>query len=225
MKKKTNISTENIKAVIFDMDGVIVDTEPLHIEAYHIFFRELNIPADDSLFHSFVGVSIEDNIRQIIKPILNEHISQADKRIKQRNDIYVDLLKSRPLKAIDGFTELLDYLHKKNIITALASSSPWRQIDIITEKLAIRDKFSVMCSGHDVKETKPAPDIYLKALNDLGHKPSSVLAIEDSITGVRAAKAAAVQCIALKNPYMDGRKLEELANAAVESLHDIINII
>ena len=225
MKKQTNISTENIKSVVFDMDGVIVDTEPLHIEAYHIFFRELNIPADDSLFHSFVGVSIENNIRQIVRTILNEDISQADKRIKQRNAIYLELLQSRPLKAIEGFTELLDYLHEKNIITALASSSPWQQIDIVTEKLAIRDKFSLMCSGHDVKATKPAPDIYLKTVNDLGLKPSSVLAIEDSITGVRAAKAAKVQCIALKNPYMDSKKLEEIADMSVESLHDIINII
>ncbi len=225
MKNQKNFNTEEIKAVIFDMDGVIVDTEPLHIEAYHIFFRELNIPADDALFHSFVGVSIEDNIRQIIGSILKEDISQAEKRIKQRNAIYVDLLKNRPLKAIEGFGELMAHLHGKKIVTALASSSPWEQIDIVTEKLAIREKFTVMCSGHDVKATKPAPDIYLKTVKDLGFEPSSVLAIEDSITGVKAAKAASVRCIALRNPYMDSAELEKNADIAVNSLRDIISII
>ena len=225
MKKQTNTIPKNIKAVIFDMDGVIVDTEPLHIEAYHIFFKQLNIPTDDSLFHSFVGISIENNIRQIIKTILREDISMAEKRIKQRNLIYVDLLKSRPLKALDGFHELIDSLHNNNIVTALASSSPWEQIDIITEKLSIRDKFSVLCSGHDVKASKPAPDIYHKTVKDLKVMPSSVVAIEDSITGVTSAKAASLYCIALKNPYMDTEKLEKLSDISVNCLDEIIDII
>ncbi len=225
MKKKINILPKKIEAVIFDMDGVIVDTEPLHIEAYHIFFKQLNLPADDSLFHSFVGISIEDNIRQIIKTILNEDISQTKKRIKQRNSIYIDLLKNNTLNVITGFHELLNYLHDKNITTALASSSSWEQIDIIIDKLSIRNKFSVLCSGHDVKATKPAPDIYQKTVKDLGILPSSVVAIEDSIVGVTAAKAAALQCIALKNPYMDDRKLEELSDIAVNNLHEVIDII
>ncbi len=224
-KSLTDTNMGNIKAVIFDMDGVIVDTEPLHIEAYHIFFKKLNIPGDDELFHSFVGVSIEENIREIVESVLKEDISQAEKRIKQRNDIYVDLLKTRPLEAIDGFNELMDHLHRDNIVTALASSSPWQQIDIITDKLGIRDKFTVMCSGHDVPATKPAPDIYLKTVNELNLDSSEVIAIEDSVTGLSAAKAAGLSCIALKNPYMDDHKLEELADFTVRSLHEARSLI
>jgi beta-phosphoglucomutase family hydrolase len=225
MKNKKNIVFENIEAVIFDMDGVIVDTEPLHIEAYNIFFKRLNIPGDESLFHSFVGISIEDNVRHIVKNILKEDPSRIEERIEQRNSIYMDLLRNQPLKVIPEFYDLIEYLQQDNKIIALASSSPWEQIDIVTEKLAIRDKFSVLCSGHDVKKTKPAPDIYLSVIKQLNISPNNAVAIEDSITGVTAAKRAKLHCIALKNPYMDGQKLEKLSDIAINKLSEIINLV
>jgi HAD superfamily hydrolase (TIGR01509 family) len=225
MKNSKKTKLDNIKAVIFDMDGVIVDTEPMHIKAYDIFFDRLNIPSDQALFHSFVGISIEDNVRHIVQNILKKDLSLAENYIKQRNDIYLNLLKTSPLNVIDGFYDLMEYLQKNGISAALASSSSWEQINIITERLGIRDKFAVLCSGQDVEKTKPAADIYLKAVHDLNISPDYAAAIEDSITGVTAAKNAAVHCIALKNPYMDSKKLEELSDIAVTNLREVIGII
>lgn len=223
---------QSIKAVVLDMDGVLVDTEPIHMESFRLFMEELNISSSKEERHSFIGYSIAQNIKTINQKYLKGREINIDEGVRHRDEIYIKLLKEIKPPPIRGIIDLINHCYNNGIKLALASSSSREQIDIILTNLSDNpnikvspyDFFRSIVSGDDVARTKPAPDIYKKALNDLGLPGGRCLAIEDSTAGIRSSKSAGLFCFALKNDFADDKKLSE-ADALIDSISDVVDLL
>lgn len=186
-----------IKTVIFDMDGVLVDTEPVHFEAYIQHFKELNISVNDELYQTFVGSSTK-NIYKRIKEHFN--LSESlEELISQKRKLYHKAFEqSTSLKLIDGVLELIQELHENNIQMIVASSSSYDNIDLIFKRFNLDPYFSHKISGEDFVESKPNPAIFNTAVELSGHSKEECIIIEDSTNGINAANKAGVFVIGYK---------------------------
>ena len=207
-----------LKAVIFDMDGVIVDSEPAHEEVCKRRFKELNINVTDEEYSTFVGVSNKDMWTRLkenygLKETVEELISIHLKAI-------MDDFRERDEKPIPGVERLLENLKAEGIKIALASSSPMENIELVLEKFGIGDYFESVISGENLERGKPAPDIFLKSAEKLGVNPENCVVIEDSHNGVKAAKAAGMKCVGFKNINSGNQDLS-MADIIVYSMEDV----
>lgn len=199
------------KALILDMDGVLVDTEPLHIKAFEIFLHKYGISTNEKFLRDFIGYSVEDNLKMLFKEYPEFKGLDMQKAIDTRNKIYLELIKNQQLKPLDGIKELIDFCLSKNIIIGLASSSDKIQVDSVltnistnpANNLDLYSIFSAIVSGDMVAQKKPWPDVYLKALSEINIEAENALAIEDSQAGIKSAKNAGMLCAALRTPYSD----------------------
>ncbi|MBN2423783.1 MAG: HAD family phosphatase [Calditrichaceae bacterium] len=215
-----------IKGLILDMDGVLVDTEPIHMKSFAIFLDRLELSYDDGFLQSLIGYSIDENIRVINQKYFKYEKIPVTEGVLQRDRIYVNLLKNTSLQPMNGIKDLIDICSKKNLKLALASSSDREQVDIIIDglkDLKLRSRLKSIVSGDEVEYKKPQPEIYLKTQNNLGLIGRQCLAIEDSDAGVSSARAAGCYCLALKNPYTKVHKHPQ-ANGFLNSILEITDI-
>ena len=185
-----------ISAVIFDLDGLLADTECLHCRAYQLTLLEhgVNLLEADYTEHWVrFGKGIADWVTMHSLP-LDPHALRLRKA-----QHYLDLLVSS-LRPMDGALDLLEFLHGKRKI-ALASSSYRDAVDGVLAGLGMAHYFDVIVTGLDVAQVKPAPDVFLKAARDLGIAPAQCLVLEDAEKGVMAAHTAGMRCIAVPNDY------------------------
>lgn len=190
-----------IKGVIFDMDGVIIDSEPMHYEVFMQYSKEvlgLNIAREE--YNTFIGTTNTHIFTVLkekygLKPEVPELVNKYEEQIEEF------LLKSKDsILPIDGVDILAGNLHKENIKLAVASSSAKRRINIVADMFDMDKYFTSKISGEEIKHSKPAPDIFLLAAKTLGLLPEECVVIEDSTNGVTAAKAAGMKCIGFNNP-------------------------
>jgi HAD superfamily hydrolase (TIGR01509 family) len=188
-----------ITAVVFDMDGVIVDSEAQWKAQEHDFFRAA-VPAWRAEHHErIVGLGVEDVYHFLVREFaltmpLAEYLVRSEEVARK---VYLE-----NVVIADGFRELLADLRRRKAPTAIASSSPRRWIDMVVTRFGLAAGFDAIVSADDVGgRTKPAPDIYLEAVRRLKQTPAACLAIEDSAVGVKAAKAAGLVCAALRTPH------------------------
>lgn len=207
-----------MKAIIFDMDGVLIDSEPLHVLADKQAFQKLGITVPEGHLDKYVGVSdsamwkeliAEFDIEKDLKEILNMQLSTKLK-----------LLKKSSLTAIDGIKELLQELYSQDIPIAVASSSPTIFIKTVLKKINLTKYFSIIVSGEDVRNGKPEPDIFLKTAELLGFEPEDCVVIEDSKNGVIAAKRANMKCIGYDN-HNSGMQDISKADLIINSIRDL----
>ncbi|MBI2042693.1 MAG: HAD family phosphatase [Candidatus Nealsonbacteria bacterium] len=188
---------KTIKAVIFDMDGVIADSQPLHAGLEELLLKEhgIEIPAAE-LTRKYAGVPDRDCAEIIFK----EHGKEVDldKFVKEKWTRLIDFAKSK-IAPIDGVFGLIDQLKKDNFLLAVASSSRPEFIELVLSELGIKDSFETIINGQEVKFGKPAPDIFLLAAQRLEVPPSTCWVIEDARHGVIAAKRAGMKCVWLTN--------------------------
>ena len=186
-----------IKAVIFDMDGIIVDTEPLSQEVDELIFqKEFNITVGDTYFET-VGIKEVDAMQFYIN-----HFGldiNAEDLVRKKRAVYIELLKEKA-SPIQGSVELINSI-KRRYRLALASSATVEYVRTVLKKLTIEDAFEVIVTGDDVTNGKPDPEIYLLAASKLGLDPSKCLVLEDAEKGVKAAKNAGMKCIAVPTEF------------------------
>lgn len=187
------------KCIIFDMDGVLINSEPLHFEFEEILFDSLGITVDRKQHETFVGTTSK-TMWTIIKKTHNPPFSVSELILKERSGFLVYLKNQKSLNLIQGIPELLDRLTDAGFILALASSSPHKLINYILSECNIDEYFPVRISGDDVINGKPDPDIFIKTAELTGIKPENCLVIEDSANGVGAAVKAGMRCIGYQNP-------------------------
>jgi HAD superfamily hydrolase (TIGR01509 family) len=201
--------------VIFDMDGVIIDSEPIHQKCEKIIFQTLNIRISKEEHDTYIGSTDEMMWLQIAcKHRLSINIADI---IRLKKSIYLEQLKKRMhLKPIQYVKQLITELHKKGFLLVIASSSPHEQINYILEKTGLKHLFHFIISGDDVERGKPNPDIFLKASSLAGVEPQSCIVIEDSNNGIIAAKRANMKCIAFMNPNSGEQDLNQ-ADIIIES--------
>ncbi|RGL30331.1 MULTISPECIES: HAD family hydrolase [Paenibacillus] len=188
-----------VKAVIFDMDGVLVDSEPIYFEVERSSFAHFGAPMTEEEHHTYVGVTLESMWRQVLDRHQLTH-TLAEALAYHRKNVMQTITAHEGLVAINGLERWLDWLREKGIPVAVASSSPRSLIDLIMEKTGLGRYFDIRITGEEVSQGKPAPDIFLYAAELLGIAPAHCIVIEDSRNGVHAAKSAGMRCIGLHNP-------------------------
>lgn len=207
-----------MKAVIFDMDGVIVDTEPVYYERLHEFFKYNNIHPEIEELNKIVGSSSVDTwdaIQQIWGKELDKNQYEA---------AYDEFYKDMPIdfrKIVDqDITFVLDWLTKENYKIALASSSSHSNILEVLEQCNLKHYFHSILSGEMFKQSKPHPEIYLKTAETLEVQPDECLVIEDSTYGIRAGKAAGMYVLAKEDNRFNFN--QGLADGKIQRLNQII---
>lgn len=196
-----------IEAVIFDMDGVLIDSEPLHFEVDEIVLKHLQIDKGKHYLERFVGYT-NPAMWKIIKEE-NQLEQSIEGLIELQMRIKLDYLEKSNYVAIDGVLELLNKIQAKKIPLAIASSSPRIFIEAVIDKIQIARYFTTWISGEEVPESKPAPDVFLGAAAMLNVQPENCIVIEDSKSGTIAAKSAGMTCIGFQNPNSGNQDLSE----------------
>ncbi|MEJ6792642.1 MAG: HAD family phosphatase [Lacinutrix sp.] len=208
-----------LKAVLFDMDGVIVDTEPLHKKAYFLMFDTFKIEVSNELYESFTGQSTINVCRQISE-IFNLNDAPED-LVQCKRKIFTELFHSDPsLQLIDGVLELIKNYYNNGLTLVLASSASMLTINNVFKRFNLDQYFIAKISGADLKASKPHPEIFIKAAELAGFLKTECLVIEDSTNGIKAANAAGIFCIGYKS-YHSKNQNYSLANSVVDNFNSI----
>lgn len=207
-----------LKAVIFDMDGVLIDSEPLHAKAAVLALKQFDIDVTIDYCYGFIGSTAKHMFHTMIKDF-NLELS-VDDLLKTNSEQVKILHEKEGYTPIEGTKELIIDLKKNGMKLAVASSSPLELIKEVTSELEIIDYFDKLVSGTTVKNPKPAPDVFLKAMEELGVTATESIIIEDSMNGVLAADAAFVKSIGFINPHSGNQDLSK-ASVLIESFKNI----
>jgi len=207
-----------MKAAIFDMDGVLIDSEPLHYESDLVMLKKMNIRVDDANLNNYVGVRISkmwDDFKKKFKLKMDlEEIVEMHQGIKD------ELLAKGNYRPIDGVEGLLAGLKDGGVPVAIASSSSREFIEAVVGKIGIGQYIDVFVSGDEVARSKPEPDIFLEAAARLKVAPPDCVVIEDSRNGILAAREAKMKSVGFKNANSGDQDLSA-ATAVVESMKAI----
>ncbi len=193
------MTTNSIRAVIFDMDGVLTDSEPLINAAAIAMFKEKGLTVRPEDFLPFVGAGEDRYIGGVAE---HYHFSLDLPAAKRRTyEIYLDLVPSQ-LKAFPGACDLVRQCRAAGLQVAVASSADQVQIVANLRKIGLPpDGWDALVTAEDVKARKPAPDIFLAAAARLGLAPGRCVVVEDAVNGVQAAKAAGMKCVAVAHTF------------------------
>jgi len=205
-----------IEAVIFDMDGLLIDSEPLWQEAEMAVFNKVGVPLTLEMTTQTTGLRTDEVVEYWHKKHPWDSPSQEEVSTLVDSTV-IELIRSKGL-AKDGVNEAISVC--AGLPIAIASSSSQLLIRTVLEKLGIADKIKVVHSAHDEAYGKPHPAVYISTAEELGVHPNHCLAFEDSANGVLAAKAAKMRCIAIPEPEMRNDKRFGIADIVLHSLHD-----
>jgi HAD superfamily hydrolase (TIGR01509 family) len=206
-------------AVIFDMDGVLVDTERFIAEAAIRFLRERGVEAKPADFLPFVGTGENRFIGGVAEKYgLRLDIEEAKRRTYE---IYAEIVHGQ-LEPLPGVKDFIAAARARGLKLAVASSADAVKIGINLREAGIPEEtFGAIVSAHDVTHTKPDPEIFLVAAAKLGVPPAGCLVVEDALNGVKAAKAAGMRCLGLTTTFPADRLLEAGADAVAPDLSDV----
>lgn len=212
-----------IRGILFDMDGLVLDSEVLYTRFWREAAHSLGYPMTEaqSLGMRSLGKNLgQPYLESLFGPSV-DYTTLRNQRIERMNAwVQIHGIPPKP-----GIFELLDYLEANGIAAAITSSSPMESIEKHLSAVNLKHRFQKLCSGHDIPNTKPAPDIYLLGARELGLKPEECLALEDSPTGILSAYRAG--CLSVMIPDLDqpGEDTKQLLFAKADSLTDIIDIL
>jgi len=184
--------------VIFDMDGVIIDSERIYHYVEMKLFKKLGLDISEEERSSYIGTKTTEMWAEIKQNHFVEHPVKI--LVEMENSEFTACLKSEQnLKPMRGIVELIRELHGNGIILALASSSCIELIEVILGMFDLKKYYTFILSGDDVENGKPAPDIFNAVCRQAGIAPQNCIVIEDSKNGVLSAKAAGIKCIGYQN--------------------------
>jgi len=216
--------SEKIKAVIFDLDGIITDTSEYHYRAWKRLADEEGIPFTRDDNEKLRGVSRNECLKILLKgkQVSNE---QFQEMLDRKNEYYVELLRQMTSENIlSGAKELVLGLKKRGIKTAIASVS--KNTRTVLQGTGIENLFNIIVDGYSVKNTKPAPDIFLFAAKELGVKPEDCAVVEDAEAGIDAALAGNMLSIGIGPEERVGKarfRFEKIGDITITKLLEIIN--
>ena len=186
------------KTVIFDMDGVLVNSEPIYFTVEQKLYKDLGLPVSKDEHDTFVGMSMQKiwrylkkkyHLNEEVEDLISIHIEKMIEAIDETDD----------LKATPSVKSVIKMLKENGWGIAVATSTARRLAEKILQRIGILDDFDVIICGDEVKNGKPEPDIFLKACEFLNTIPENCIVIEDSTNGVSAAISAKMKCVGFKN--------------------------
>ena len=186
-------------AVIFDMDGVIIDSNPYHKEAwlqfadkYNVELKEEEVP--EKIFGKTNTTALRDVFQKEFSPEENFKMGE------EKEAIYREL-HGKEMEPISGFREFIQMLKDNGIPMAVATNAPVSNVDFIMEKIGLRDYFKVVIDASSVKHGKPDPEIYLKSAERLGVPPERCIVMEDSVPGAEAGIRAGMKVVTITTSH------------------------
>ncbi len=214
-----------LRVVIFDFDGVIVDSEMMHFEAFNRALQPYEVQiSKEQYFKEYLGLTDRDLLKTLVEEgtlAINE--PQIDEIARKKTDIFEETARIAPI--IDGVSEFLELLEQNDITSAICSGALSAEIEMILNNANLRRFFKVIVSAEQVVKGKPAPDGFLVTLEKLNEKSSESIkanqcvVVEDSHWGLEAAKAAVMHTVAVTNSY--GTEELSLAEIVVDSLSEL----
>lgn len=207
-----------IKAIIFDMDGLLIDSEPLWEEAEIKSFAKVGLSLTPEMTKQTMGLRVDEIVEHWYTqyPWNNPSREEVEAMIVKN---VVDLVKAKG-KALKGVDEIIKLFTEQNIPMGIASSSKTDIINAVVEKLSIANHLKVISSAEHEPYGKPHPGVYITAAKSLGVLPQECLAFEDSPNGVLSAKAAKMKCIAIPDYKIKNDKRFSIADQIINSLLD-----
>ena len=208
-----------LKAICFDMDGIIVNSEPYHFKSTQLALKKegFNYSQDQGKF--FVGKTVKETITTICK---KNNIKNIQKILEDRESLFNEMLQNE-LQLREGIVNILKIIQSKNIKAAIVTSGVRSYLEKVVEKFEISEFFETYITLEDVKNPKPDPSPYLKAAKALNEPPNLCCAFEDSTIGLEAAFQAGMYSIAIPGPetkqdnfYRANEKYEELYKIPLE---------
>ncbi|MFW6181186.1 MAG: HAD family hydrolase [Spirochaetota bacterium] len=218
------------RGVCFDLDGLLVNTEGMHVDAYQDVASHLGVTLSEAYLNSFLGAPTRENLRRIMA---DHRVPPArfDELLQLRYRSYESIAASTPHVLMPGARECLEQVRARGLRTALVTSSIRRHALAVLENLEDRlgdgsrvaDCFDHLVFGDQVERCKPAPDLYLEALRRLRLEPEETVALEDSEAGVTAARAAGLYVVAVPCRNTNGQDLTG-ADVLLSSLGEVCSL-
>lgn len=212
-----------IKAVIFDMDGVLIDTEKHYYTAWQQAANEAGFPFKGE--HALMLRSCDAKVAsKMMQEIFGNEFDYYAIR-ERRRTIVKEILEKQGLEKKPGIDEILAFLHEKGIKTAVATATPIDRAKEHLEQIGVYHLFDEVVSAKQVEHGKPAPDVYLYACEQIGVKPQDCIAVEDSPNGIMSAYRAGCRPVMVPDLTQPDEETKKLLFACVDSLIDIQNLI
>ena len=190
---------ENLKAVLFDMDGVIVDNNDYHRKAWQQFMRRHGFDLSDEEYNRRVSGRVNS---ELMRMLFGAHLSDEEVNAmgEEKEQIFRDLYEHH-LRPLDGLRSFLKLLKKAGIKLAVGTSAPVSNMDFILDGLGIRSCFDATIHNGMIKRGKPDPQIYQMCMEQLGVKPQESLVFEDSLSGIKAGLAAGARVVGITTTH------------------------
>ncbi len=212
-----------LKAIIFDMDGVITDTVPHHFLAWKKFFKQQGVNLTKRDYEKKVnGIPRKDGITNILGKVPKERLK---KMMEEKQIFFKEAIEANLPKTFPGFREFITQLKRKKIKIAAASSS--KNTEFILKKIKIYDRFDKVITGYDFKKPKPNPEIFLTAAKELEVKPNECVVFEDAVLGVEAGKKAKMKVVGFASGNINDVKKADLICKSFEKIEfkDVYKLI
>ena len=209
-----------LKSVLFDMDGLLVDTERIARDAWKYAGEKCGVIITDDFYATLIGIGKDDSEKALIQKF-GPYFSLDQFKIERYNRMRTSLRDAEILKK--GATEILQFVHDKNLPMGLVTSS--RHEDVSDRLSNLTSYFSVIVAREDVVHGKPSPDLYQEALNRLTVGPDESIVFEDSPVGMEAAHRAGLDVILVPDLVTPGKKLSDKAFAVCKDLYEGIKLL
>lgn len=198
------------KGVIFDMDGVLIDSHPVHKKAWEQFLASVGRPvSQETLDFVLDGRKREEILRYYLGDLTPDQIVEYGRR---KDELFKD--SARDMQTIPGVLEFLEMLESSGVSMAVATSASSGRAHDVLMRLGILPRFEAIVTGNDVRKGKPDPEIFLLAADRMKQTPRNLLVVEDAVSGVKAAKSAGMKCLGIA---ADGRR-EKLEKAGADCI-------
>jgi beta-phosphoglucomutase len=200
-----------LRGVVFDFDGVIVDSHAVHLQAWKKFLDSMGLMvSDERLEFVLDGRKRDDILRHFLGELTSEELFNYG---HQKEEIFRD--EAAQVTTIEGLLDFLQELEAAQIVLSVASSGSRSRVEFLMQQLGLRHRFQVIVTGDEVEEGKPDPAVFLRAAERLRIDPAELIAFEDALSGVRAARAAGMRCIGIAQPQRSSLLREAGANHVV----------
>jgi beta-phosphoglucomutase family hydrolase len=212
-----------VEAVLFDMDGLLLDTERLSVRAWRAAAVEMGLPVDAGLLTGMTGLSAEAGLRRLVTRLGNADMANALFDTKQR--LYANLIQTRDIPVKPGAETLLAWLEKQNLPHAVATSTSRALTDVLLSRAGLARHFPVVVTGDDIRRAKPAPDIYLAVARRLKVPARHCVVLEDSRHGLQAGIAAGMRVILIPDLVAPSAAEGQMASAVCKNLSAALAVL